>query len=295
MARIISFINLKGGVGKTTTTVAVGEILAQEYNKKVLIVDLDPQTNATVMLINQEEWKKANEDNKTIHQMFLDEIDNTNVFDIFESIKTKVSNIGGGIQGLDLLPSSIDLIDICDEVSISNRKKLVIDKLKKNLERTNFYGQPLIDKYDYILIDCPPNLGTITMCGVYVSQYYIVPILPDTLSVYGLDQVMNKINIKSREIKRVIKDFNIKPLGSLINRYRNAKPYEEMKKSLEGRSNAGKIPKLFNTVIGNKSNFAIVSNFDEKKTTVRGKYGDEFNDYKNLVNEIMKRCDEYEE
>lgn len=55
MSRVISFINLKGGVGKTTTTVAVGEILAQEFNKKVLIVDLDPQTNATAMLIDEKQ------------------------------------------------------------------------------------------------------------------------------------------------------------------------------------------------------------------------------------------------
>ena len=72
MGKIISLINLKGGVGKTTTTVALAEFLTFEKRKKVLVIDLDPQTNATVMLINQEVWKKANDEGRTIHQMFLD-------------------------------------------------------------------------------------------------------------------------------------------------------------------------------------------------------------------------------
>lgn len=61
------------------------------------------------------------------------------------------------------------------------------------------------------------------MCGVYISKYYIIPVLPDTLSTYGLKQVNRKINDKAREIKRFDEDFDIKPLGVLINRYRNTK------------------------------------------------------------------------
>lgn len=294
MARIISFINLKGGVGKTTTTVAVGEILAKEYGEKVLVVDLDPQTNATVMLIDQEKWRIANENNKTIHQMFLDEIEGTRVFNIFECIKTGVSNIGDGIQGLDLLPSSIDLIDISEDIAIVNRNKAIIDKLKKTLEQRDYNGERLIDEYSYILIDCPPNLDTITMCGVYASQYYVVPVLADTLSIYGLNQVIKKIHTKSREIKRIDKDYNIKPLGVFINRYRNANPYKKIKDSLKLSSDMKKIPKLFSTIIHNKSNFALVSDFGESKSTIKGKYGEDFKEFKGLVEEIRKRCDEYE-
>lgn len=294
MARIISFINLKGKVGKSTTTVAVGEILAQVYGEKVLIVDLDPQTNATVMLIDQEEWRIINKNNKTIHQMFLDELENTSVFDIIDSIKQNVSNIGGGIQGLDLLPSSIDLIDISDDIAIANREKMIIDKLKKSLEQIDYSGEKLLDKYTYVLIDCPPNLNTITMCGVYASQYYVVPVLADRLSIYGLNQVIKKIETKSREIKRVDKDYNIKPLGVFINRYRKVNPYNKIKISLEINSNLGKIPKLFNTIINNKSNFALVSDFSESKSTIRGKYGEDFKEFKNLVDEIIERCDEFE-
>ena len=71
---VLSFINLKGGVGKTTTAVAVAEMLAQEERKHVLLVDLDPQTNATVTLISEEKWAEMDNDGRTIAQLFDDRL-----------------------------------------------------------------------------------------------------------------------------------------------------------------------------------------------------------------------------
>lgn len=283
MSKVISFINLKGGVGKTTLLVATAEVLAAQYKKKVLVIDLDPQTNATVLLISQDRWSKANENNKTIHQLFLDNIENTKAFDINESIIKNVSNIGGGIENLDILPSSIDLIDICDDVSWLNKEKNSISILKNELKN-------LKKEYDYILVDCPPNLGAITMCGIYLSQYYIIPVIADRLSTYGLSQVIKKINKKSREIKRIDKDYSIEGLGVIINRFRNNKPYTTIKEALSIQSNNGDIPKLFNTVIGNRSIISNLSNFDESKNTIKGKYEREFNTINSFVKEIMERC-----
>lgn len=283
MSKVISFINLKGGVGKTTLLVATAEVLAAQYKKKVLVIDLDPQTNATVLLISQDRWSKANENNKTIHQLFLDNIENTKAFDINESIIKNVSNIGGGIENLDILPSSIDLIDICDDVSWLNKEKNSISILKNELKN-------LKKEYDYILVDCPPNLGAITMCGIYLSQYYIIPVIADRLSTYGLSQVIKKINKKSREIKRIDKDYSIEGLGVIINRFRNNKPYTTIKEALSIQSNNGDIPMLFNTVIGNRSIISNLSNFDESKNTIKGKYEREFNTINSFVREIMERC-----
>ncbi|WP_300379915.1 ParA family protein, partial [Clostridium sp.] len=147
--------------------------------------------------------------------------------------------------------------------------------------------------YDYILIDCPPNLGAITMCGVYISQYYIIPVLPDTLSTYGLNQVVKKINDKAREIKRFDEEFDIKPLGVLINRYRSTKSYNIIKDSLILNSTKKEIPKVFNTIISNTTNYADVCDFEEARNTIRQKYID-FNILNDFVNEIKSRCDEYE-
>ena len=283
MSKVISFINLKGGVGKTTLLVATAEILAKEYNKKVLVIDLDPQTNATVMLVSQESWKEANRNNRTLHQLFLDEVEGTEAFNIEKSIMKNVSNINNGIENLDLLPSSIDLIDIHDEVSGLNVKNRVVKILKKQIAS-------LENRYDYILVDCPPNLGAVTMSGIYLSNYYIVPVIPDTLSTYGLTQVIKKIDIKAREIKRFDEKYDIKPLGIIVNRYRDNKPYNTIASTLEVKSYNGEIPKLFQTRIGIKSQFSNISDIEKDKSTIRQKYGQEFSVLNNLVNEIIGRC-----
>ncbi len=283
MSKVISFINLKGGVGKTTLLVATAEILAKEHNKKVLVIDLDPQTNATVMLVTQESWKEANINNRTLHQLFLDEVKGTEAFNIEKSIMKNVSNINNGIENLDLLPSSIDLIDIYDEVSGLNEDDRIVKVLKKQITS-------LENRYDYILVDCPPNLGAITMSGIYLSNYYIVPVIADTLSTYGLRQVFNKINIKAREIKRFDDRYDIKPLGIIVNRYKDNKPYNVIASSLDVWSSNGEIPKLFKTRIGVKSQFSNISNVEENKSTIRDKYEKEFSVLNNLVNEIIERC-----
>ncbi|NME81571.1 AAA family ATPase [Clostridium sp. SM-530-WT-3G] len=283
MADVISFINLKGGVGKTTLLVSVAEILSTVHNKRVLVIDLDPQTNATVLLISQKTWKEANENNKTIYQLFLDKIQGTKVFDVNKSIIRGVSNIGNGIGNLDLLPSSIDLIDIYDEVSWVNHNDKSLSVLKEQLDK-------LDSQYDYILIDCPPNLNSTTMCGIYSSKYYIVPVIADALSYYGLTQVVKKINAKAREIKRYDPSYSIKPLGVVVNRYKNCKPYTGIKGSLEIDYNSGKIPKLFSTIIYNRSKLSEICNFMFRYRTIKSKYGFEFKTIDSLAKEIIERC-----
>lgn len=283
MTNVISFINLKGGVGKTTLLVSVAEILSSVHNKRVLVIDLDPQTNATVLLISQKTWQTANDNNKTIYQLFLDKIQGTKVFDVNKSIIRGVSNVGNGIGNLDLLPSSIDLIDIYDEVSWSNHNDKSLSVIKDQLNK-------LDSQYDYILIDCPPNLNSTTMCGIYASKYYIVPVVADTLSYYGLTQVVKKINIKAREIKRQDPGYSIESLGVVVNKYKNCKPYTKIKSSLDLDYSEGRIPKLFNTIINNKSKLAEISNYEEDYRTIKSKYRSEFKIVDSLVNEIIERC-----
>src|SRR5207247_4540170 len=100
---VLSFINLKGGVGKTTTAVAVAEILAQEERKQVLLVDLDPQTNATVTLISEEQWAERDQDGRTIAQLFADKLNphDQPKFDVDRAIVRRVSLVNDGIARLD--------------------------------------------------------------------------------------------------------------------------------------------------------------------------------------------------
>src|SRR5689334_9728581 len=117
MPSVTSVINLKGGVGKTTITLALAHFLAIEHGKRVLVIDLDPQTNATVCLIPEDEWKVRDETGRTLYQLFADQVKGTRKFNADASIVRNVSNVGAGVPGLDLLPSSLRLIKVQDRVT----------------------------------------------------------------------------------------------------------------------------------------------------------------------------------
>lgn len=191
MTRIVSFINLKGGVGKTTVTVNVAGTLAANYNARVLVVDLDPQTNATVSLISQPHWQERNQVRQTLYHMFNDLLEGRSDFDLHSAILKGV----GDIPGLDLLPSSLDLVEIQDDIPSMDNKAYVshVDVLGNQLEQ-------VLGNYDYILIDCPPNLGAITLNGISISDAYVVPTVPDILSKIGINLILNRIeNFKRKK------------------------------------------------------------------------------------------------
>ena len=109
MAQVFSTINLKGGVGKTTTTVAMAEFMSGAMQKRVLVIDLDPQTNATVMMIGEDRWRKINEREHTIARLFKDALDPDNKrFDFDATLQKSVSNIYEA-QTIDLLPLQFGL------------------------------------------------------------------------------------------------------------------------------------------------------------------------------------------
>lgn len=293
MGKVISFINLKGGVGKTTTAVAIAEFLTYEFNQRVLVVDLDPQTNATILLIDQDTWKKANENNKTIHQMFFDELNGTKAFDIEEAIIKRTSNIKGGNNNLHLLPSSINLIDLSDRLS----------ELDKNHEINNhsipilskYLTQKLINRYDYVLIDCPPNLGLITLNGIYISDYYVIPVIPDILSTYGIPQMLNKIESSKRKLKRLNPSYNLSELGLIINKMiKRSGMHKRTLEDLRSRQdkpikNSSYVPKLFKSIIYQRDISSNIADFYQTINTVKKKYGNNYSDYRNLTLEFINR------
>ena len=217
MAKIISIINLKGGVAKTTTTVGLAQVLSTEFNKKVLVIDLDAQTNATTMLIGEEKWLEVNKDKQTIAQLFYEGVypKSEKIFDINKAILKGVSNIDE-VKLVDLLPSSLELIDIQEDVIKTPRGIFStirpVDLLGRQLSKVK-------ERYDYILIDCPPNLGVITRNGLKVSDVYIIPTIPDILSTYGIPQIISRVKKYSKELER-----DIKPLGIVITKYREQSP-----------------------------------------------------------------------
>jgi chromosome partitioning protein len=209
MGKVISLINLKGGVAKTTTTVQLAECLTSEFGRRVLVIDLDPQTNATIALINESDWEKLDRQGQTLFNLFNDKLEKTNIFNLKTSLQQGVSNLK--ISDLHLLPSSIRFIDIQDRISeIPAKSGFAMNPMEvlKNAVHS------ILDKYDYILIDCPPNLGFITRNGIEISDYYFIPTISDTLSTYGIPQIVNTINQFSTE-----RPLKIKCLGLVITKF----------------------------------------------------------------------------
>ena len=167
MGKIISFANQKGGVGKTTTCVNMATYLAA-YGKKVLLVDLDPQGNATTGV-----GVEKTDDLKTMYDYIAGEL-------TIPEIIQKTD-----IEGLDIIPSSVDLAGAeVDLVHKENREKV-------------FRGGLLAIKnnYDYILMDCPPSLGLITVNALTATDSIVIPIQCEFYALEGLSQLMNTVKL----------------------------------------------------------------------------------------------------
>ncbi|NER19995.1 MAG: ParA family protein [Symploca sp. SIO1C2] len=283
MTVVISLINLKGGVGKTTTTIAVAEMLAGVFCQKVLVIDLDPQTNATVMLIGEERWEELNDNHHTLSQLFLDATDPDNhQFDLAQTLQYQVSNVTD-VETLDLLPSSLDLVDIQYKLATIPTGKFYalcpIDILRRGI-------QPIIEHYDYILIDCPPNLGIITLNGLQISQRYIIPAIPDLLSTYCIPHVIATVHDFAETIGQ-----SIEPLGIVISKYQaDMTLHERVIKDLRRYS---KDAPVFDAQIPQRQQIAEAAEFlkPHQFSTLKQKWGSlgQFQSYLSLTKEIMKR------
>jgi chromosome partitioning protein len=289
--KVISFINLKGGVAKTTTSVAVAEILAKDFRKHVLFIDLDPQTNATINLIGEDEWGRRDRDGRTLAQLFKDKLrpDAPPGFNVEDSIIHGVSTIDGGIARLDLLPSSIEFIDI--------QEKLPFVAMQGNYENNpqdilRHALAPVIDRYDYVIIDCPPSLGIVTKNGLRFSTHYVIPSIPDIVSTWGIFQIVSNIEAFSDNINRPIR-----PLGIVATKVQgNIDLHQRMLAELrEGRLFVGKEtdlrqPPLFTASIAQNANTARGADADAGLNTFRKKYGPNYEPHLALTKEIIERC-----
>jgi chromosome partitioning protein len=281
MVTIIATINLKGGVGKTTTTVAVAEILAAEFGKKVLLIDLDPQTNATIMLIPESRWLKLNEKGHTLAQLFKDALDPDNrQFDLQKTLQRGVSNVSA-VTTLSLLPSSLDLIDVQDRLASMPSGRFYANNPIEILHRA---VRPIIDEFDFVLIDCPPNLGIITLNGLRMSHGYIIPTIPDILSTYGIPQIVRRVNEFSTSIGE-----DIQPLGIVVCKYQqNQSVHVNTLRRL--RSQVSKDAPMFDTVIPQSNDIGGAAEWTTV-STLRQKWGyrGQFDAYKALTKEILEK------
>lgn len=278
MAHVFSIINMKGGVGKTTTTVALAESFGAEVGKRVLVIDLDPQTNATAMLIGEERWRELNAKDHTLARLFKDALSpDDKRFDLDATLQKDVSDVTMW-KSVDLLPSSLDLIDVQDQLATIPSGRFYSVQPIELLWRA---VKSRLDDYDIVIVDCPPNLGIITLNGLRISQGYIIPAVPDILSTYGIPQIVKRVREFSEEVAEPIE-----PLGIAVTKYQaNSIVHVNGLKELLASNDAP----VFDTIIRQANQYAAAAERSKSMRTLKQKWGYSglANNYVSLAREVL--------
>jgi chromosome partitioning protein len=237
-ARRISFINFKGGVGKTTLAVNVAVCLANDFGKRVLLVDLDAQSNASVWLMGPERWNEIKEaPRNSAYGIFLP----TPPL-IGDIIQKSVLHKDGlhYVPDLDLLPATYALMEM-DESNGSAPSLTRLDLCYYHFywALSGFFGA-----YDYIIFDCPPNVLRASKCAVFTSEELYIPCNLDFLSYVGLSLLVRKvehfIGKESAHQQSLIDSFAPPQIRGIVlnavdTRYANGAKGKEMRDKIEDR------------------------------------------------------------
>jgi chromosome partitioning protein len=183
MSRVIAIINQKGGSGKTTTAVNLGAYLAR-FGKIVLLIDLDPQANSTIHL-----GLKPHEIKESVYDIIMDEKPFSEIMQ-----RTEVENLFIAPANINLSGAEIEL------AGIVGREMALKDAVEK-----------IRDNYDYILIDCPPSLGLLTINALTVAKELIVPVQTEFFALEGMGKLFQTIEIVKKRLNRDLKVNGIVP------------------------------------------------------------------------------------
>ncbi len=254
MGRVISVANQKGGVGKTTTSINISTILAKK-GKRVLLIDADPQGNATSGIGIEKKTDKS-------------------IYDvIIEETKLEEVVIDTQVKNLKICPSNINLagaeVELVSMMSREYRLKERIDEDREN--------------YDYIIIDCPPSLGLITLNAFTASDTVLIPVQCEYYALEGLEQLMNTVNLVKKHLN---KELELE--GAVLTMYDartnlSNQVVKEVKNYFEDKVYKTVIPR--NVRLSEAPSFGMpISIYDPKSKGAKC--------YEKLVKEILKKNEE---
>lgn len=255
MARIISFINIKGGVGKTTLVVNTVDAL-HRFGKRVLMVDLDMQSNLTDIAV-----KDYNDIKLTAYELFMDE----------DLMVTQVC-VPSIIDDCAIITSDLRLITVEPHIT-AERKPNAYTILAEKLDAV------CRETYDYILIDCHPDMSLLTMNALMASTHYVIPVKPDRHSTRGIGIT----DVYTDRVKKA--NRNLRELGILINDYDGRTTISKVTHELL----TNKFPqRVMSTIIGTNAPIAsaaakrmTVFQFERRATSCK--------DFRSLAVEIMEK------
>jgi chromosome partitioning protein len=278
------FINIKGGVAKTTNAVAVSQFLA-EAGHRVLLIDADHQCAAGELLLGESRMERCDRQLWTLHDLFREIVKeefDPDTFGDYVVPLTSDQEVADG-RGLSVMPSSLRIDDFQHNYNEGRKEFRSNDEfLSVRDARLRAFRSWLRKNFDYTIIDCPPSLPLQVQMLVKVADAYVVPSIPDKLSVRGAVLLVDRLRRKR---------FKISGLGTLWSLYREQSViHREFVRWGRRRDTSEMIPKPFDTIIPNAT--PIVRAMEASTESLNAKYTPAFaNLYRELIGEIIERCD----
>jgi cellulose biosynthesis protein BcsQ len=289
MATRVCVGNRQGGVGKSTVTMMLAHALAILGKKRVLVIDLDTQCNSSFAMIGSARWRKAAEDKATLSE-YMGALMRGRPVNPFNFIIENVGDVSesGAATNIDVMPSAIELDEEIQDAIVETR-------LKDPFNAMNIYVRELLrqldERYDFILMDCPPGLSPLVNAAVGLGHRVVVPFRPDYISQFALDRMADKVEQtgkRSRTGKKLDKiPHSRRRYVSVVNMLGGTAAEKTILDDYDGVH-----PRL-KTQLKRQPDIAEAFYWQEERRTLRQKYGKAETQVKDLYNDFqewLKAC-----
>lgn len=261
--RTVSVVNMKGGVGKSTTVASLAEVLSSE-GLRVLVIDLDPQSNVSMMLAGQDRWIELRQNGQTIDEYFNQYVYGGEPRFFRQFIAGRVSDIAGD-PALDLLISTPEFRYI-ERHALEKWVSQGFDIRQLNTRFSRLTASAIenvSESYDLVLFDCPPGISMFAEAAIELSEFIIIPTIPDYVSRLGIF-AFRKRALRSMEQRR----FTDERIWTLITKYEDHNTLHQSEaEMLKQQFN------VFDTRIPQAEQIARAAEWSESKRTLEQKYG----------------------
>ncbi len=277
--RTVSVVNMKGGVGKSTTVASLAETLASE-GLRVLVIDLDPQSNVSMMLAGQDRWIELRQAGRTIDEYFNQYVYGGEPRFFREFVAPRVSDIAGD-PVLDLLISTPEFRYI-ERHALEKwvAQGFDIRQLNTRFSRlTHSAIENVSDSYDLVLFDCPPGISMFAEAAIELSEFIVIPTIPDYVSRLGIF-AFRKRALRSMEQRRFTDDR----IYTLITKYEQGNTLHQSEAALlKDQFN------VFETRIPQAEQIARAAEWSDHKRTLDQKYGEAASVIRKFAGEFRER------
>lgn len=197
-AKVVSIINLKGGVGKSTLTMMLGEYLSFRFSQSVLLIDMDAQANLSYCMLPENGIRNQEDGGRTIYHLFQKALlgEQPDITDFITQPRFVVSNIARSSMleyetNISMVVSTPSVAQLDEDLlALWDDNKPMPQGIRQTLVDAL---EPVLDDYSYILIDCPPGLSIFSSAALMASDYYVSPVIPEPLSLQGVSLVNDRV------------------------------------------------------------------------------------------------------